>query len=311
MRRSVGLLLSVVCYLTTVACGRQQLDDAGGIGSANARASTGSAGSAGTTNVTGSAGTTTVTGSAGATTVTGSAGATTVTGSAGTTNVTGSAGVTGSGGTTMVSGGGKLFDVCLDASGCSAGLECYCGICSTPCMPGGCTGLPVVATCPNTVPWTSACTGLPLQSECAIECTTDADCSTLGSTGVCTAGWCRRPLLVTVVDGGVLTCADRMAEMQAKLDPVVASADRSCKTNADCIQARLWNSCYGDGCGGVAVTAAGAAAIAYELNVLQAQECDSAFRSGCVGVGATRCPEEGGPACVAGQCQEVGPIRGP
>jgi hypothetical protein len=34
--------------------------------------------------------------------------------------------------------------------------------------------------------------------------------------------------LVTIVDGGVLTCADRAAEMKAQLDPIVA--DRACMT---------------------------------------------------------------------------------
>jgi hypothetical protein len=317
MHRSVGLLLSVVCSLTMLACGRQQLDDPGGIGSANAKGSTGSAGAlggtgtAGATNASGAAGATIVTGSAGATTVTGSAGATNATGAAGATNATGSAGATGSGGTTMVSGRGKLFDVCLVQSDCSAGLECYCGICTTPCMPGGCTGLPIVATCPDTVPWTSACTGLPLQSECAIECLADSDCRELGPTGVCTAGWCRRPLLVSIVNGSVVTCADRTADMKAQLDPIVASADRVCMTDADCVQAPLWNACYGDGCGGAAVNASGASAIAAELTTLQNQGCDAAFRAGCVGVGTSRCPEEGGPACVANECKIVGPIRGP
>jgi len=94
-----------------------------------------------------------------------------------------------------------------------------------------------------------------------------------------------------------------MAEMKAKLDPVVASADRSCMTNADCVQRYLGNTCYGDGCSGVAVNAHGAAAITYELNVLQAQECDSAFRAGCVGPGRVNCPLGREPVCVANQCQ--------
>lgn len=151
--------------------------------------------------------------------------------------------------------------------------------------------------------------GVSASTDCEIECMTDGDCSALGPTGVCTAGSCRRPLLVTVVDGNVLTCADRIAQMRAKLDPVVASADRSCMTNTDCVLAPLGNGCYGDGCSGAAVNVDGAAAIAKELTTLN-QGCDAAFRAGCVGVGHTNCPYEGTSTCVAGQCQNTGPFPG-
>jgi hypothetical protein len=307
MRPAIGLSLAVVCSLTTFVCGRQQLDEAGGTASAGA---TGSA--AGSRGVTGSVG---ATGSTGATGATGSAGVTGAAGATGATGVgtTGSAGATGAAGTmTKSAHGGKLFDVCVGVSGCSPGLECFCGICTKPCMaPSSCVGLAHGATCPTTTPWTSACTAPPLLAECVIECSTDGDCGALGPTAVCTRGWCRRPLLVTVTGGAVLTCADREAAMKARLDPVVASADRSCMTDADCIRASLVNSCYGSGCTGVSVSAAGAATIAAELTALQNQDCDAAFRAGCVGEGNTRCPEQGFPACVAGSCQEVPPIRGP
>jgi Collagen triple helix repeat (20 copies) len=300
MRSSVGLCLSLVCSLAALACDRAPLAVDGAAGSNGA---TGAAGTTGPAGATGAAG---VAGSAGAN---GSAG---TTGAAGTVGAEGGAGI---GGTmTTTSPGGKLFDVCLSASDCFAGLlECYCGICATACMTASwCAGFPASgaasSTCATSIPWTSACTAAPLQSVCAIECMTDGDCSALGPTGVCTAGWCRRPLLVTTTGGHVVTCADRAAEMKAKLDPVVASADRSCMTNADCVQAPLGNGCYGDGCSWVPVSHAGAASVAAELATLQTQECDSAFKAGCVGVGRTNCPLQGNAGCVAGSCQNVGLI---
>ena len=289
MRSSVGLWLSVVCSMTALACASPKpLTVDGGYSPGGA------------------------TGSAGAVGGTGTAG---VSGSAGATNVTGSAGAAVSGGTmTTTSVGGKLFDVCVDASDCSDGLEeCYCGICATSCMTDSwCEGFPASgaasSTCATTIPWTSACKAAPLESVCAILCTTDGDCSALGPTGVCTAGWCRRPLLVTVADGRVVTCADRAAEMKAQLDPIVAGADRACMTDTDCVRAYLGNSCFGDGCSGVAVSMTGSASITAELETLQNQDCDAAFKAGCVGVGTTNCPSEGIPACVANQCQISEPL---
>ena len=102
-----------------------------------------------------------------------------------------------------------------------------------------------------------------------------------------------------------------MAEMKAQLDPIVASADRACMTDADCVTAYLGNACFGDGCSGVAVSVAGAATIAAELTTLQNQGCDAAFRAGCLGSGLVNCPADNNPACVANVCQEVGPIPGP
>jgi hypothetical protein len=267
MRSSVGLSLSVVCSAAALACGGPPL-------------STGS-GSAAGAGVAGSA--------------SGTAGAT-----------SGTAGATGSAGATTASGAGKFSDVCLAQADCSRGLECYCGICSTPCTPGGCSGLPVAATCPSGIPLTSACV-LPVGSDCVIECTLDSDCRSLGPTAVCTVGWCRRPLLVTVVDGTALTCADRAGQMKAQLDPVVASADRACMTEADCVRVYLGNTCYGDGCSGVAVSMAGAATIAAELAALQDKDCDASFRAGCVGPGITSCPAQFNPICLGNQCQIIAP----
>jgi hypothetical protein len=278
---SIRLGSWLLCVLV-LACGRQQLDDPSGAGSAG---STGTGGSVG---------------------IAGAAGA----GSGGITGAAGTAGASGSGGTTTASGAGKFFDVCLVQADCYTGLSCICGICSTPCDPGTCTRLPVGATCPTYLPSTSACL-VPTTAICVIECSTDGDCRSLGPTAVCTAGWCRRPLLVTVVDGGVLTCADRAANMEALLDPAIASADRSCMTDADCVLAPTGNECFGGGCGGVPVSMAGAAKIKAELGTLQNQDCDAVLRAGCVGPGLIRCPDGGYATCVAGQCQNNGPVRGP
>jgi hypothetical protein len=289
MHLSVGLWLSVVCSLGLLACGSKPLV----VSSAGTGGGNGSAGA---------------TGSAGAIGVAGTAGAK---GTAGAASEPGTAGATGTGGTTTSSGAGKFSDVCLVQADCSTGLSCICGICSMPCKPESCTRLPVVATCPTALPSTSAC--VDPTAICVVECMTDGDCRSigLGPTAVCTVGWCRRPQLVTIEDGGVITCADRMAEMKAQLDPIVASADRACMTDADCVLAPLGNACYGDGCGGVPVSMAGAATIAAELATLQNQSCDAAFRAGCVGAGRTNCPNEGYATCVANQCQNNGPVPAP
>jgi excisionase family DNA binding protein len=90
-----------------------------------------------------------------------------------------------------------------------------------------------------------------------------------------------------------------------------ADIARLARNDADCTRAYLGNSCFGDGSSGVAVTQAGAAAIAAELKALQDQDCDATFKAGCVGPGTVNCPEEGGVGCVVGQCQVVWPIPGP
>jgi hypothetical protein len=212
-------------------------------------------------------------------------------------------GTMGTGGaTTTTSAGGALFDVCVNGSGCSTGYKCFCGICTRACAgPAQCTGLGAGATCPTSLPSTSACVD-PV-TVCVVECSTDGDCGALGPTAVCSAGSCRRPLLVSSVGRSVLSCEDRNAATKARLDPVVASADRACTTDTDCVRAPLGNSCYGDGCSGAVVSKVGAAAIAAELEALQNADCEAAFKAGCVGAGRTRCPSIVFARCVAGQCK--------
>ena len=151
-----------------------------------------------------------------------------------------------------------------------------------------------------------------MDSACVIECTIDGDCSVLGSTAVCSAGWCRRPSIVTKSDGAVVTCDDRAAATKAVLDPIVASADRSCNVDRDCTLVSLSNDCYGTPCQKVYVSQSGGAAISAELTTLENQQCDTAFKAGCVGAGEVNCPNEPDPACVNGECtSSFGTTTGP
>jgi hypothetical protein len=75
---------------------------------------------------------------------------------------------------------GQAFDVCVNASGCSNGYQCFCGICTKACSaPQECSRLGAGATCPEAIPLTSACQG-PLALGCVIPCADDGDCTALG-----------------------------------------------------------------------------------------------------------------------------------
>jgi hypothetical protein len=201
---------------------------------------------------------------------------------------------------------GQAFDVCAAASDCSAGLGCICGICTKPCTASNECAAP--ATCPALTPDKYDCQDRS-KDACLITCSNDTDCKTLGSTAVCTGGLCRRPTLVTVVDGGVLTCAERTAqissEVQATLSPVIANADRTCKVDADCTQVGIGASCYLGGCGGVDVSSVGSASIMDALKAIEIQDCRAFVAAGCAfSGGIINCPAEGFPTCVSGRCQD-------
>jgi hypothetical protein len=205
-----------------------------------------------------------------------------------------------------LTGRGKLFDVCSEDTDCSAGLSCTCGICTKPCTASNECAAP--ATCPALSPIMYDCQNLSTAG-CLIRCTADADCKTVGPTALCTGGLCRRPTLITIVDGGVLTCAERTAqissEVRATLTPVIANADRSCTVDADCTRVGTGTSCYLGGCGGVDVSMSGAAAIASTLKAIEKQYCGAFWEAGCAfSGGIIHCPAEGFPTCVAGQCQD-------
>jgi hypothetical protein len=200
---------------------------------------------------------------------------------------------------------GQLFDVCQSVSDCSIGYQCYCGVCTKACNAS--RECSAGATC-GASPLMYDCEDFST-SGCVIECSIDTDCKTLGQAAVCTGGLCRRPTLVTVVDGGVLTCAERTSQIsaavQATLGPVVASADRTCTTDGDCTEFRMGASCYLGGCGGVDVSMAGAATILAAVKAFDEQNCGAFVEAGCAFAGGiTNCPAEGFPTCIAGQCQD-------
>jgi hypothetical protein len=105
--------------------------------------------------------------------------------------------------------------------------------------------------------------------------------------------------------GAMVTCADRVAAIKATIDPVVTNADRTCKIDADCTSATIYNACYGVPCSPAYVSLSGAAAITAELKAVEAQDCDAVEKAGCAtGQGRYSCPAEGVPVCVAGLCQD-------
>ncbi len=205
------------------------------------------------------------------------------------------------------------FDVCLGATDCYTGYECYCGVCTKACATSNdCTA---GATCPLLSPFMYNCAGTDQSHlDCVIQCSADADCKALGATALCTGGLCRRPTLVTSTDGGgTLTCAERTAqisaEVQATLGPVFDGADRSCKVDGDCVAVGIGNACYESGCGYVDVSMVGAATITAASKAFEDKDCPTFTKAGCVlPIGIYNCPVEGFPACVAGRCQDS--IRG-
>ena len=201
------------------------------------------------------------------------------------------------------------FDVCLGASDCSAGYECYCGVCTKACdTSNDCTA---GATCSVLSPFMYNCPGpAPSHLDCVIQCSADVECAALGSTALCTGGLCRRPTLVTAADGGGMpTCAERTAQMteevQATLGPIGDGADRSCQSDADCVAVGIGTACYQSGCGYFDVSMAGAATIKAATMAFEDKDCAAFIEAGCVlPVGIYSCPAEGFPKCVAGKCQD-------
>jgi hypothetical protein len=226
MRSSVGFWLSV-WFVSALACGRQQLDDPSGIGSANVL--TGAAGTAGALGGTGTAGTTYVTGASGATNVTGSAGAMNLSGAGGTIYVTGGAGMTGFGGAAGVAGNDGAADAaaCGDPyasssmpfSPCAVDSDCHSAylFCGPPqanleacrdadaavddCPPPGFADLPI---CPVTKMITANLCGVRYQRPCnvASDCGPGFTC-TASAASTCSAGspcgTCQAPPLAACV----------------------------------------------------------------------------------------------------------------
>ena len=114
-------------------------------------------------------------------------------------------------------------------------------------------------------------------------------------------------------DGATLTCGDLLAAIKTKLNHAVMSADRTCKTDADCTSVGIGNFCYGDPCSPLFVSRPGAAVINAELAEIEVHDCEAVERAGCASRGTGpygSCPSKGVPLCVGGLCR-VGLSVGP
>jgi hypothetical protein len=134
-------------------------------------------------------------------------------------------------------------------------------------------------------------------------CSADADCRPLGPTAACLYQSCRIPQPEALVNGVAPACDDRLKPLQQQVAAAVAAADRSCQQDSDCVNVSASNRCLGGGCPLTYVSKTGGAAIDALLEKLDAQDCDTIFRAGCVlPPGRHGCPTFGAPACVNGAC---------
>jgi hypothetical protein len=84
---------------------------------------------------------------------------------------------------------------CTDA-GCGDGLQCICGVCSTPCVQlDDCRALSGAAACMPLGPRVTQgrCDETQIGAMCDASCLTDDDCSALGHGSRCDSGYCREP----------------------------------------------------------------------------------------------------------------------
>jgi hypothetical protein len=79
-------------------------------------------------------------------------------------------------------------------SGCASGFECECGVCTSPCRSGSeCERWASAAECVPSAPRvaTGACPASSSDAFCELSCLLDSDCSSLGASYACEAGYCR------------------------------------------------------------------------------------------------------------------------
>lgn len=84
---------------------------------------------------------------------------------------------------------------CTEGS-CGDGMQCICGVCSTPCVQrADCSSLSSVAECTSLGPRVArgSCDGTQIGAMCDAACLTDEDCSALGHNSRCDSGYCREP----------------------------------------------------------------------------------------------------------------------
>jgi hypothetical protein len=200
---------------------------------------------------------------------------------------------------------GGVFAPCLSSADCRSDLYCACGgICTVSCTasPGACAALKVGADCPpGGIPVTDQCT--PDNPGCVTTCTSDDACRMVGPTAVCRDGWCKVPASDTLVDGGVPTCDDQLAPLQARIEAAVAAADKSCTRDTDCVEVSASTRCTGSGCPDTFVTDRAGGDLQAALQALDDQYCDAILFSGCATTaGAHSCPLIAAAACVNGTC---------
>lgn len=88
------------------------------------------------------------------------------------------------------------FLMSCEDTGCGAGMQCICGVCSKPCVEqSDCEALSGAASCTALAPRVSAgrCEDAPLGAMCDAGCLTDDDCRALGHDSRCDQGFCREP----------------------------------------------------------------------------------------------------------------------
>jgi hypothetical protein len=195
------------------------------------------------------------------------------------------------------------LETCASDSDCSAGLECWCGICTKPCSAASdCSAFSAGASCDPTLA-TAICGTPTFTASCALACVDDSDCSELGADGRCIEGACRKVTGTTLSDAGALTCpALNNAIQKSYSDALAASAAAApCKNDADCVQAPT-PQCGPPGCGGAYTSSAGAAVVQSRLPQLEHEFCDSYFAAGCSQPGFPGCPYLGPPLCIQGTC---------
>jgi hypothetical protein len=199
---------------------------------------------------------------------------------------------------------GGLFSVCLDASECADGYACSCdGVCSVPCSrgPDTCGALDAGAACSQGVWLGCDFGGGP---SCLRGCANDDACRLLGEQARCLGGSCKIPQPADDVDGSTPTCEERFAPINTQVDAAVASADRSCRVDGDCVNASASNSCYGTDCPLLYLSKKGSDHLEALLASLEARSCDAIFRAGCgVRRGQHGCPLILSPACLNGTCR--------
>jgi hypothetical protein len=114
-----------------------------------------------------------------------------------------------------------------------------------------------------------------------VQCTKDADCKEVAADATCVQTICRRKAsIVTRPDSGPpLTCDEITNQAQAALQPLRAVADKSCRTNADCVEFPGL-SCTNH-CSTAIVSKGGLSAVQSEIDAVEQGVCSQFVDQGC------------------------------